>query len=700
MVGLKLARRETSGRARAPSRVEPWSKVAARLCCAGLFPLAASPGALAAQGQPVAGNTPAFVAGAAKAGRVGSGDVLTVSLWLRPHGQAAMDALAADLYNPASPNYRRWLKHDEIVARFMPTAAEAATVESFLRAQGLTVTGEGPDHFFVRAQGTVAAIEKAFGVTLSTYVVGRQTFRANDRDPVITGPAAALVQVVSGLDDVRFTRTAGLQPASSAAATSAPADGAHAAAAPSGFSASCFLPPATQTVGTKGGPKASYSGIVYQTAKAGCGYTPADVYAAYNLGALYSQGLDGAGQTITLIEPCGSPTLTSDANGFSKGFGLPALTSANFAIVHYPGPSVCAGYDPSATGDLEWSHAVAPGANIVVLVPPSDNVDDIDAATFYAVNSGVPQVINGSYAQPEYLVGAAEAKKENLISEIGAISGIATNYASGDQGDYSYTGFVPRCASVPADLPFATGVGGVSLALNTDGSVAFQTAWETHVAELVAGGDIVDPPHEPQLPLLGFVGGSGGEFSVYFASPGFQSSLNRHRRAVPDIAWLGDPQTGGLILISQANVYPHQHWIAYGGTELASAMFSGLWAIAGQAAGMPLGQAAPYLYKMPAGLITDIVPTSSAHDVRATITTAPGSTTSFTPAQIFAEPNSTFGPFISALAVEPGGTIDAISFGQDFYVHPGIGWDQATGLGVPNAAAFVASFLPAASAAK
>jgi subtilase family serine protease len=691
--------RATGGRARLRASV----RISAGVCLAGLLTLAA---AHAADGQYIAGNTPAVIASAKAAGAVSGDDVLTISLWLKPRNQAALDATAAALYNRASPQYRHWLTQAEVLRQFAPTDTDSATVKDFLTAQGLTVLDEGPDHFFVRATGTVSTIEKVFHVTLASYTIGSQAFRSNGSDPYIEGPAAALVQLVSGLDSLQSQQKLNLQPASLAALPARAAGvqsfaGAAAAAAPSGFSASCFLPPATKTYTTSGGyPKGVYAGNVYQTALAGCGYTPANIASAYHLDTLYNQGLDGTGQTITLVEPCGSPTIEKDANGFAKAFGLPALTEANFAIVHYPAPSACAGSNEAATADLEWAHAIAPGANIVLVVAPSSNTDDIDAATFYAVTSLNTQVIAGDFSLPEFFLGSAEAKKENLIAELAAISGIAVNYPSGDSADFAYIGFGSG-VSAPADLPYATGVGGVSLALKTNGSLDFQTAWETHLYTLVVGGQVLDAPSEPSLTtLLGFLYGSGGGQSTYFAKPSFQSALKYKRRAVPDIAWLADPFTGGLVLLTQTNFYPPQTWLTGGGTALATAMFSGLWAIANQAAGAPLGQAAPYLYQMPPGLITDIVPTNSSHNVSAVIATSPTSVTSYTPAQVFAQPNSYLGPFISALYIQPGGNVAAVSFGDDYYLHPAAGWDPTTGLGTPNAAAFVQAFLPSSAGAR
>jgi hypothetical protein len=90
-------------------------------------------------------------------------------------------------------------------------------------------------------------------------------------------------------------------------------------------------------------------------------------------------------------------------------------------------------------------------------------------------------------------VGETETNKEYLISEIAAVEGIATNFACGEFVALD----LPWPVNVPADLPYVTGVGGVILALNSDDSIAFQTAWETHASVPIEGGTIRDPAFLP-----------------------------------------------------------------------------------------------------------------------------------------------------------------------------------------------------------
>ncbi len=124
-------------------------------------------------------------------------------------------------------------------------------------------------------------------------------------------------------------------------------------------------------------------------------------------------------------------------------------------------------------------------------------------------------------------------------------------------------------------------------------------------------------------------------------------------------------------------------------------MFSGLWAIANQEAGAPLGQAARHLYSMPAGTITDVVPRGSGTNVTATIQ-EPTGTTSYTAAQL-AAPLVNTTVFTSAIWNIPleQDTAYIITFGTDSGLTVTPGWDDVTGLGTPNGKAFADYFNPA-----
>jgi hypothetical protein len=116
-------------------------------------------------------------------------------------------------------------------------------------------------------------------------------------------------------------------------------------------------------------------------------------------------------------------------------------------------------------------------------------------------------------------------------------------------------------------------------------------------------------------------------------------------------------------------------------------MFSALWAITAQAAGHPLGQAAPYVYKLPRGVIMDITPYSSEHDVFGFIQTTEGFACESQ--RSLAQPLGSIGRFYSALYNGTSTRWYVLTFGTDSSLKTGPGWDNLRGVGTPNAPYFV-----------
>ena len=659
--------------------------------------------ATAASGLTITNNTPRFTATAKSVGAVDSSTVMDVSIWLKPHNKAELDSLAKDLYDKDSRSYQHWLTKPEFMQRYGPTAAEAKTVEQFFSAHGLKVTKTGPDNFFVRAQGTAAQVSSAFHVSLNNYQVNGKTVRANANDPYVTGAAAALVGSVAGLDNAGYTHPyvnrnstrVPLKSTSTTGVNTATKQLTTKAAASLPFNPACFTGTETETFTTAGSlPEATYSGSEYTKNTAGCGYTPKNIQAAYNLAPLYAEKYDGSGQTIVILDWCGSPTIQQDANAFSTQFGLPALTASNFQIIYTPTPSQCEAVDAEINIDVEWAHAIAPGAAIDLVVPPSSSFQDVDEGFFYAVDYQLGNNISGSYGSEESQTSESVLITEDLIAETAAVLGISANFSSGDSGDFTFDlpqYYGPASVSAPADSPYATSVGGVSLALNKNNSIAWQSGWGTNENLLAEEGLVNASPSATGY----FNFGSGGGPSGLFAKPYYQSKLKGNMRQVPDISWLADPFTGAYIAISEPFTTPELTYQVYGGTSLACPMFSALWAIANQVAGKALGQAAPYLYSMPASTITDILPYAGPNNVRGMVTAAGGKKTYYAGNDL-AQPLNGTSKYVSAIWDYPFDEYTALilTFGTDSGLKTGKGWDNVTGLGVPNGAAFVNYFKP------
>ena len=697
-------------------RLTKWLSLVVILCMCAALP------AIAASGGFLAHNTPQYVKTAKNLGTEDPSKTIEVSVWLNPHNRSQMDELARQLYDRNSPNYRHFLTHSQFASRFAPTAEEAKTVREFLEAHNLKLVRIGPSNFFVRVRGTVGDVENTFHVVLNKYQVRGKVIRANDRDPYIEGAAASLVRSVSGLDTGEYEHPMMAKSVLPGQKPGASVKTASVATPDAFYNNDCFGTETESFSNNNNGsmPIATYKGnhlLIQSLTSAGCGYTPPMIQAAYNLTGLYAEGFTGTGQTIGIIDWCGSLTIQNDANAFSAQFGLPALTSSNFAITYIPTVSTCQAADQVEINiDVEWAHAIAPGANINLIVPPSATFLDVDEAEFTAVTYGLANVISGSYGSIESFTPPSILETENLINETAAISGISANFSSGDGGDFSFD-FVPPTVSAPADSPWATAVGGVTLALNSDNSIAWQAGWGNNETLLAETGFVADPPSSE---AFGFIGGAGGGPSncvtvdsnfnclAGFAKPAYQKALAGKYRQLPDVSWLADPFTGAVIAITVPGQVPSLVWQVWGGTSVAAPMFSGLWAIANQEAAAPLGQAAPYLYSLPAGTIFDIVPVTSKTNVTGSVVDSNG-TTAYSASALLG--GDTSGKFVSAIWDYPSlqdtaliisfGTDCSTAFGFGFItectsptaLHTKKGWDNVTGVGTPNAQAFADSFL-------
>jgi subtilase family serine protease len=641
---------------------------------------------------------------------------LTVTVWLNQHNKAAFDDSVRQMYLKGSPNYHHWLTKEQYKASFAPTAADVAKVREFLTSRNLKVSTVDESNHFISATGRVSDVQSAFHVQINRFQVNGQTRRANLSEPVLDASIAPLVKAVQGLNSFSYQPYVRrpLDPDNNQ-----PVYVPLTAAGPDGllFSGNCLRAAITKVFKTPGGgPSATYTGNRYgsniNSAPPNlppCGYDSAEIQKGYGLHALYTKGWNGKGQTIVIVDAYGSPTIRLDAATFSKINNLPKLTPANFTILKVGGPSGCTVADGCFPGDwnvettldVEWAHTVAPGANIVLIEAADNSFTNLDLANFYAAENGFGNEISNSWGGPEaeLIPFPSELVIENDYAELAASLGISDNFSSGDSGDY-FNALGATTVSMPAAAPFATGVGGTSLFLKANRTMNFQTGWGLNFTR------IADPsPNPPTVPPLafGFQGGAGGGTSAYWTKPSFQSSVSGSFRQVPDISYLADPETGVEIVITPDEVPGHAQAIGViGGTSLACPMFSAMWAIANQAAGEPLGQAAALLYDLPADAISDVtdVTPASANNVTGTIS-VPGSPTVTETADELAAPLGNTTGYLSTLFQSSSSTRwDVFTFGTDSSLTTGPGWDNVTGLGTPNGLPFVQEIVAATAAAK
>jgi subtilase family serine protease len=652
----------------------------------------------------ISNNTPGFIRTATDLGAVDPSTVISVTVWLKLHNENGLDALVQGQYRKGSQNYHQWITQDQFNANYGPTPQQANAVQNFLTAHGLTIIAVAENNMYIKVQGTVDAIQRAFHVQIDNYRFKGNNYRSNKADPAVDNPAGGNIAAVTGLDDLGF-RPAFVEP-------SGP-DGTHFPARPLGhpgpnglfFEGQAFRPPETHTF-SGNGHTASYTGNRYGADITNTqiphlppqGYSADEVQTAYGLSNVYNAGFDGTGETIVITDAFGSPTIADDAALFSQVYGLPPV---NLTIVRAPGlPHNPFGpartWDVETTLDVEWSHVVAPGARIVLVI--TTDRSSLDEAINYAVVHHFGNTISNSWGSFEALGNPAQFIRVNRILQMAAAQGIDVNFSSGDFGDDSpVVGFAS--VDFPSSSPFATSVGGTSLALTPNNGILFQTGWGTNLTRIADTVALGSPPVVPPLKVLGqpfydpniFLGfqfGAGGGESGVFPQPSFQTGfVPAGNRMTPDIGWLADPFTG-VELIQTIDGVPSVEVI--GGTSLSCPMFSGLMAIAAQKNGhVGLGQAAALVYGLPAGAVLDITPVSSPNNVTGLIDGNPQS------ADSLASPLGNTIGYYSALYNSPFSTRwFVITFGTDTSLTTGPDWDNVTGVGTPNGLAFINAIVP------
>jgi subtilase family serine protease len=642
--------------------------------------------------QSVANNVPAGVRQASDLGRANAAEPMTVTVHLQLQNKAAFDKEVEALYDPASPTYHKWLT-DEDLKKYAPAKAQSEAVRKELESHGLEILSADESGFSIRARGTTGNVESAFNTQIHQFQMNGKAFRAHVVNARLSGPAGDYVASVAGLESHQarpnLRRAINLKtklPPPTVPLSKVEASGGLASL----ITDKILSKPSAFLFNTPGAslPVGVYFGNVYQANPDLIpDYTPAQLQALYGLPTAYKAGFDGTGQTIVLLEAYGYPTIEADANAFSKLTGLPPFTSSNFKLIYPQGPpvsptaGVLLGWDIEIALDVDWAHAIAPGAKIVVVAAAGQDNESLQAAMSYIIKNHLGDTINDSWeTDTDLIAGPLEEQSFDQILEMATAKGISFQFSCGDGGDEGL-GSPVGAAGVPSNSPHATAVGGTSILNNINGSGTETLGWGSSFVVLNNQG-VQDPPS----PDVTDFGGSGGGESVYFPKPSWQASLPGTGRQTPDVSALADPFTGVPIVLTSGGVQGVQ--AGWGGTSLASPIFTALWAIANQHAGHSLGQAAPYVAGLKPGELVDVLPLSSSTNVAGTIYDS-GGATFYSAASLFA--GQTYGStgFTSALWDLGDDTNYAISFGLDTSLTVTKGWDNVTGWGTPNVNTFL-----------
>ena len=413
---------------------------------------------------------------------------LTLVLSRSAERQAAFDAFVQSQYDPGSPNFHRWLTAAQVGRQFGPAQADISQIVSWLAGQGFRVTQVAPDRMTIDFTGTAAMVENAFHTSLHNLSVRGVPHIANMTDPQIPAALAAVVVGIRGLHNFRphpLHRVGGLVqfnpdthgwerlqtgPAASLAAGGIP-----------GMLAARRQPGATFA---PTGPQFTYSGKGYVVED----ITPFDFDAIYSLPSGWPTSNNGSGQTIAIIGT--SDVNSSDIAQFKNVFGLPAGSAPTMVHVNNADPGVCTsstnvcgvGDLEENTLDVEWSGAVAPGAQIVLVNeaynsqtnPTNDPI--YDSSQWVVNNVGVQgsnvygiHIMSISYGSCELGMGTASNVAYRNMWQTAASEGLAVFVASGDSGS-------PACDQGMDGVegnPYSAQYG---LAVNGIGSSPFNTA--------------------------------------------------------------------------------------------------------------------------------------------------------------------------------------------------------------------------------
>lgn len=298
-------------------------------------------------------------------------------------------------------------------------------------------------------------------------------------------------------------------------------------------------------------------------------YLPSDISRAYNFTFPLSHNITGKGTTIALVDAYGDPLIRYDMSAFDNLTGLPPT---NLSIV-YPGNVHPLQYNRSwaieTATDVEWAHALAPGARIILVIADSANYSSLGYAVSYVVSHHLANIVSLSWGIAENQLSAQSVNVFSKVYKYAADSGISILAATGDNGAYDQQNQLT--VNFPSSSPYVLAIGGTSLyPVNNNFE---QSAW---------GGTYDGSSY-----------GSGGGYSSYFpapwwqVAPGFGSAF----RGTPDVSMNANKNTGMLVIY---NATPYK----IGGTSIASPIWADVISLIDQVSHRSIGFVNPLLYQV------------------------------------------------------------------------------------------------------
>ena len=506
---------------------------------------------------------------------------LSLTIVLNRDDPAGFDRFLADVYNPLSPRFRRFLSPTEISDRFGPSKADFDVVAGYLQDQGFTVTDTSPNRMTMVVAGTRGLVEKAFHLNLGDYELSGRRFFANDADPELPAFVAPHVEAIVGLNDLARPKS-----------TSWVILGICLLAVTLAALAVMFLAPEVaivlfETVITElataclGGAVEQYAETWVKIFQHGHGAASFANSAGESVGGMAGAGLDwrsidGTGQTIGLLEF--DSFLKSDVSDWlalAGGGIFPVGPMSNLTVKSVNGGVPVPGSGESEVLlDVDAVMRFAPGAHYVVYEAPFSGGASFQSLFNSMINDHVT-VIGNSWSYCEDQTTLADVQSIDSILATAAASGISVFNGSGDTGSTCLDG-APDTIGVPSDSPHATAVGGTSATPGVGFTYGSETWWD---------GNASTPPS----------GQGGFGVSKFFFRPGYQNGFNASpMRSVPDVAATADPRSG--LQICQADKGGCPSGLSYGGTSMATPVWAAMAALLNQAHGSNLGLLNPVIY--------------------------------------------------------------------------------------------------------
>jgi subtilase family serine protease len=608
--------------------------------------IAVAPSASATRTRTAVPNSkPLWTAHAKHLGAARGAAKIHARVYLAPRGGlAAVRTAAIAMSTPGSASFHKFLTPAQYRARFGTTNATVNAVSSYLKSVGLKVGRVGAGNRYLAVHGTVRAAERAFGTQIDRYRHHGQTVKAPTSLVSVPADLATSVLAVTGLD----TTPRVVKPANESAAP--PPGGFRNARPCSSYYGE--IPATDQADGTTPLPTFHGERIPY----APCGYTGPQFRSAYE----HNSDLDGTHVEVAITDAYASPTLEYDANHYAVLHGDGAYADGQLVQTwprHFKrdGNGQCGanGWWGEETLDVEAVHAMAPGATVHYYAAASCYDSDFLDTLARVVDDGTAKLVSNSWSDTEAneTPDVTAAYQEVFLQ--GATEGISFMFSSGDDGDELAASGVKQ-VDYPASDPYATAVGGTATGIGQHGNLLFSTGWGTEKYSLAADGT--------SWSSLGYLYGGGGGVSALFDRPDYQDGVTgTAHRAVPDVALDGDPTTG--MLVGQTQRFPHGVVVydeyRIGGTSLSSPLFAGMTALSLQhQGGTGAGLLNPVIYAHQ-GAFTDVAGSPpDAGNVRA--------------------------DYVNGVDASDGITYSVRTFNQDSSLDVTAGYDQVTGLGVPN----------------